>query len=650
MSEKQRRIFRKESLERLSSPERLDQLMQVVTLKDWLPLATLGSLVILGLLWSIFGKIPITISGKGVLIRPRQVIEFQSAIAGRLQSLNIQDGQCIKKNYVLATIDPSQLKKQLELQQNKLIQLESQAQDTQQLQNQRTQLEIEALVGKKNSLEQRLKDTQAITPILQNDTLNAIREQRQSLEKRLSDLETVTPILKEKKLEAIAKQRTSLQQRLQDAKALTPELQEKQLAALTEQKITLEQRLENTKALTPILLNQNEVALQQKRESLLQRLQDARELTPTFEERLKRRQDLYEQGAISEDTLLQSKQEYQQNLQNITEIEAELKQLEVERTEAIEKYAQNLNNIKEIETELTELKVQEAQVNQQYLDNLNTIREIETKIQELDLQTTETDERFLDNTNRINEIKAELQGLKLQETETKQKFLENQNTITQIKADLQDLDTQRKRLEQENLEAVNTRKNQIEEVKREIAQLEKQITDNSKILSPVDGCILEIQTTLGQFVNPGTTLGKINIKGKSGELQAVSYFAVSDGKRITPEMEILITPDTVKRERFGGIIGKIISVSDFPVTKEGANFVVGNPEIVENIIGESGGKIEAIAQLKLDPNTFSSYQWSSSKGPQQKLTAGTTTTTRVRVEERAPITFVLPILREWSGI
>ncbi|NEP74842.1 MAG: NHLP bacteriocin system secretion protein [Okeania sp. SIO2G4] len=650
MSEKQRRIFRKESLERLSSPERLDQLMQVVTLKDWLPLATLGSLVILGLLWSIFGKIPITISGKGVLIRPRQVIEFQSAIAGRLQSLNIQDGQCIKKNYVLATIDPSQLKKQLELQQNKLIQLQTQAQDTQQLQNQRTQLEIEALAGKKNSLEQRLKDTQAIAPILQNDTLNAIREQRQSLEQRLSDLETVTPILKEKKLEAIAKQRTSLQQRLQDAKTLTPELQEKQLAALAEQKITLEQSLENTKALTPILLNQNEVALQQKRESLLQRLQDARELTPTFEERLKRRQDLYEQGAISEDTLLQSKQEYQQNLQNITEIEAELKQLEVERTEAIEKYAQNLNNIKEIETELTELKAQKAEVNQKYLDNLNTIREIETQIQELDLQTTETDEQFLENINKINEIKAELQKLKLQETETRQKFLENQNTITQIKADLQDLDTQRKRLEQDNLEAVNTRKNQIEEVKREIAQLEKQIADNSKIISPVDGCILEIQTTLGQFVNPGTTLGKINIKGKSGELQAVSYFAVSDGKRITPEMEILITPDTVKRERFGGIIGEIISLSDFPVTKEGANFVVGNSEIVENIIGESGGKIEAIAQLKLDPNTFSGYQWSSSKGPQQKLTAGTTTTTRVRVEERAPITFVLPILREWSGI
>ncbi len=244
----------------------------------------------------------------------------------------------------------------------------------------------------------------------------------------------------------------------------------------------------------------------------------------------------------------------------------------------------------------------------------------------------------------------QLQEVKLQETEALQKYLENQNTISQLKADLQDLDTQRKRLEQENLEAANTRQNQIEDVKREIAQLEKQIADNSEIISPVDGCVLEIQTTVGQYVNPGTPLGTINTNGKLAKFLAVSYFTVQDGKRIKPGMEINITPDTVKRERFGGMIGNIISVSNFPVTKQGANFVVGNSEIVENIVGQSGGKIEAYAQLKQDSNTFSGYQWSSSNGPQQKLTAGTTTTARIRVEERAPITFVLPILREWSGI
>ena len=66
-------IFRKESLERLSSPERLDQLMQVIKAKDWLPLGTLGFLVVLAIVWSILGRIPVTVSGRGVLLEAQQL-------------------------------------------------------------------------------------------------------------------------------------------------------------------------------------------------------------------------------------------------------------------------------------------------------------------------------------------------------------------------------------------------------------------------------------------------------------------------------------------------------------------------------------------------------------------------------------------------
>jgi hypothetical protein len=45
MLHQKRSIFRKESLERLSSAERLDQLMQVVSPRSWLPLVALGSIV-----------------------------------------------------------------------------------------------------------------------------------------------------------------------------------------------------------------------------------------------------------------------------------------------------------------------------------------------------------------------------------------------------------------------------------------------------------------------------------------------------------------------------------------------------------------------------------------------------------------------------
>jgi hypothetical protein len=69
MAEEKISIFRKESLERLSSPEQLDQLMQVVNAKSWIPLATLGSLVALALVWSVLGRIPMTAVGRGALVR-----------------------------------------------------------------------------------------------------------------------------------------------------------------------------------------------------------------------------------------------------------------------------------------------------------------------------------------------------------------------------------------------------------------------------------------------------------------------------------------------------------------------------------------------------------------------------------------------------
>ena len=62
-------LFRPEALERLSSPEQLDQLMQIVTLRSWLPLATLGGLLLCAVAWGVFGRIPVTTSGQGVIVQ-----------------------------------------------------------------------------------------------------------------------------------------------------------------------------------------------------------------------------------------------------------------------------------------------------------------------------------------------------------------------------------------------------------------------------------------------------------------------------------------------------------------------------------------------------------------------------------------------------
>ncbi|MEL6462986.1 MAG: NHLP bacteriocin system secretion protein [Cyanobacteria bacterium J06621_15] len=479
MSEKKRTIFRQQALNNLSSPEKLDKLMQVVTPKDWLPLAGLAIFSILGIVWSVKGTIPITVNGKGVLINPRQVVQFQSPISGQLQSLNIKNGQCVKKDDILAIINPSDLKQQLQQQRDKLFQLKQQARKTTLLRQQRTQLETEAIATERTSLKQRLQDTQNLNPRMKDEALNSISQQRISLK---------------------------------------------------------------------------------------QRLQDAKELTPVLQQRFKKQQKLQKKGAISQERVLQAEQEYRQARQNISEIEVQLQKLQVQKTELQQKYQQSLND------------------------------------------------------------------------------------ITQTKAELERLSTRSKQLEQNNLEASNIEKNQIIEVQQAIARLEKQVADNSSIKSPHTGCIVETTASVGQYLNPGSSLGTLQIGAKtSHNMMNVTYFAVENGKKIQPGMKVFITPDTVKRTRYGGIIGKITEVSPLPVTSQGATSVVGNPEVVQKLMGQ-GGKIEAIAKLEIDSKTLSGYKWSSSQGPKLAISPGTTTTVRVTVEERAPITFVLPILKEWSGI
>lgn len=479
-SKKENKLFRQESLERLSSPERLDQLMRVVNPKSWIPLATLGVLGVSALTWSIFGRIPVTVQGAGVLVYPSSVVPVQTNSSGQLIDLKVKNGDLVEKGDVIARIDRSDLQEELELALTKLAQLEQQNSEANVVQNQR-----------------------------QNQDLQAILEQRQTLEQRLEILEDLTPTLKEKGLSAIQRQRQNLQDRQQTLEALRP----------------------------------------------------------TYKQRFATRQMLFQRGAISEDTLLEARQQYSDNISNIDEIEAQLKELDVKEADAL----------------------------QQYLSNLNEVKNIQAQIQELD--------------------------------------------------------SKKANLAQQDWENSTTRDKEIQEVDREIAQIQQKIASESQVVSQHSGKILELTVNQGQVIEAGTRLASIDTDNQDGRLVSMTYFPVKDGKKVQPGMEVQITPQTIKRERFGGIVGTVTKVSPFPITTEAAASVVGNPQIIAGLVTETEPVvIQIAAKLASDPKTFSGYKWSSSSGPQLKISSGTTTSARVKVEERSPISFVFPILRSISGI
>jgi HlyD family secretion protein len=106
-------IFRKVALERLSSPEQLDQLMQVTDSKGWLALGALGALILAALGWGVFGSIPTEATGEGILLRRGGVSNLVSAEQGQVEDLLVSVGDVLGKGQVVARIRQEELLRQI---------------------------------------------------------------------------------------------------------------------------------------------------------------------------------------------------------------------------------------------------------------------------------------------------------------------------------------------------------------------------------------------------------------------------------------------------------------------------------------------------------------------------------------------------------
>ena len=92
-------------------------------------------------------------------------------------------------------------------------------------------------------------------------------------------------------------------------------------------------------------------------------------------------------------------------------------------------------------------------------------------------------------------------------------------------------------------------------------------------------------------------------------------------------------------------------MKSLPVREDALTKRLGRASLVAAVSGERREPlIEISTSLQRDPNTVSGYDWGGGPGPDLRLSAGTPTSVRVLVEERRPISYVIPILRDLSGL
>lgn len=97
-------IFRKVSLERLSSPEQLDQTLNIASAREWVALLALGLLLMAALLWGIKGTVVTTATGNGVIVRSGGVVNAVSQQGGVVRQVAVKAGDRLSAGQVVAVV------------------------------------------------------------------------------------------------------------------------------------------------------------------------------------------------------------------------------------------------------------------------------------------------------------------------------------------------------------------------------------------------------------------------------------------------------------------------------------------------------------------------------------------------------------------
>jgi HlyD family secretion protein len=322
---------------------------------------------------------------------------------------------------------------------------------------------------------------------------------------------------------------------------------------------------------------------------------------------------------------------------------------------AVVEQRQLLQQIDEVKALLTE---------QQYeLNQLLSFGSQDTRLQgeyilqqrvsiKLQIETSEKNLKFLQNQLATEKELIDKGLITLsQVVNTEQQIEGARNQIENLKAQLVQASSQELNLNFDLKQRMTLMNQRIAQSERNLEQLLDRYDIQTNIRSPHRGEVVEVLSDAGTVVTQGTPLFKIKDQegSRTADLKGMLYVPSQDGKKIKIGMEVLVVPSTVQPQEFGFMKGKVTYVSEFPITQQGMLTSVKNPQVVQGLLA-MGAPFEVHVDFEKDSESFSGYRWTSAKGPEVTINAGTSCMGKITVKAERPAMIVIPALKNFFDL
>ena len=169
------------------------------------------------------------------------------------------------------------------------------------------------------------------------------------------------------------------------------------------------------------------------------------------------------------------------------------------------------------------------------------------------------------------------------------------------------------------------------------------------VFSDYDGIVDEVMVDIGTLVQAGTPICSVRMTQDREDLTGLLYIPVEKGKRVEPGMTIQLAPNGVDVSQTGSLIGVVRTVSQYPMTLQGIQQHLGNPQLAQWIIAaqNNSAMMEVTFDLVKDDSSESGYLWTSQVGEHKLITAGSFCTGSIIIERKPPIEKVFYKLSQW---
>jgi HlyD family secretion protein len=234
-----------------------------------------------------------------------------------------------------------------------------------------------------------------------------------------------------------------------------------------------------------------------------------------------------------------------------------------------------------------------------------------------------------------------------QVTAIRQELASYEEQVDALRVQLTQIESQEFAAKSQPKQSDTTLAANVTAIEREIVEAQKEISLAEAVVSPTGGEVMEIKVYPGTAVVAGQPL--LSIQPDQDLLEVLAYLPAAYSKDTKPGLEVEISPLNIKREEYGFMLGDVTFVADYPATPEALMRSFENQTLVEALT-HLGPVTEIQVRLRRDQTTFSGFQWSTSKGPEIKISSGTICMVQVVTRRQVPATLVFPYLKKKLGL